>query len=140
MLTGTRDLSIPQPDAVPAVTLTPKAFRVSALPDDFPDGDMWTLHLEVRHDGVWVVRHRSAFLGLDGAWSYGFQWYRDGRAAEPETEVEMDDHNAAEDAWQAAHRFDLDTAIKLATEAAQTVTVMGKTAVQVWRASQQEAS
>jgi hypothetical protein len=141
ILTGTRDLSIPQPDALPVVTVEPTVFRVCPLPVGFPDGDLWTLRLELRADErgeSWAVTNRSRSLGADGTWSYGFAWQGGNR--EPVTEAEMDDYNAAGDAWQAAHRFDLNTAVKLATEAARTVTVMGKTAAEAWREARRNAS
>lgn len=106
-------------------------YEVSILPEDFPDGDRWTLVLEARAGGMWVVRNRGRFLGADGVWSFGFQWMRDGHAAEPVTEAEMDDYNAGEDKWRAEHRFDLETALRLARKAAPHVTVGGLTAAQV---------
>lgn len=121
--------------ALPATTVQPTAYRVSLLPDDFPDGDVWALRLESRGEGLWSVRNRSAFLGTDGSWSWGYSWNGSG---EPTTDAEWDDYNAGEDAWKAEHRFDLDTARELAIQAAPHVTVMGRTAADALRARWQE--
>jgi hypothetical protein len=43
-------------------------------------------------------------------------------------------------AWLAAHRFDLDTALRLAQAAAPTVTVNGRTAADAYRLTAEEAS
>lgn len=118
-----------EPAPKPIVRAT--RYEVSLLHEDFPDADMWTLVLEYRGRGQWAVRWRSRLLGADGTWSYGFQWKRDEQAAEPVTDAEIDDYNAAEDAWRAAHRFDETTALKLAREAAHTVAIRGITAAQV---------
>lgn len=60
---------------------------------------------------------------------------------EPETEAEWDDYHAGRDAWIAEHRFDEQTALKLAREAAPHVRVNRWTAADVLRDWQQrEAS
>ena len=115
-------------------------YEVSLLPEDFPDADMWTLTIEDRGNSLWAVQSRGRFLGADGSWSFGFQWMRDGRAAEPVTEAEMDDYNAGEDKWRADHRHDWETARRLAVEAAPHVTVGGRTPAQVLTEYQKEAS
>ena len=90
-------------------------FEVSLLPEDDINYPFYAVAVEDRGAGRWaVVRHRQC-LGVDGEWSW---------ESIP---------SEREDEWLAAHRFDLDTALRLAREAAPGVTVNGITAVEVLR-------
>lgn len=114
--------------------------EVNLLPDGVPDRELFGMDV-VRHvDGRWSVRrgeHRT--LGADGTWSWGYRWC--GGDREPETEAEWDDYHAGRDAWVAEHRFDEQTALKLAREAAPHMRVNRWTAADVLRDWQQrEAS
>lgn len=103
------------------VTVTPTRYVVCAVPEDVQDWDLFALTVERRAPGRWAVCKRSRCLGADGTW----------------------DHESIpserEDEWLATHRFDLDTALALAKEAALTVTVGGMTvqrALAEWKGEQ----
>jgi hypothetical protein len=95
-----------------AATVTPTAYEVSCLPaaDEF---DLWTIRVELRGHGRWSVRHNAKTFGVDGMWSFG----------------PRDDEDAT--AWVTEHRFDLDTALRLAQEHAPRVRVNGMTPADV---------
>lgn len=85
--------------------VTPITYKVDALPADMPaTRDMFAVYVEARGE-QWAVKRNGSTLGTDGKWSYGA---KDGEDRE---------------AWLAAHRFDLDTALDLAREAALRITV-----------------
>lgn len=95
----------------PEPRVQPTEYRVNCLPDDDGD-DGWSFGLTVRYrgGGRWAVqRGEHACLGVDGTWARGVSEYDSG------------------DEWLAAHRFDLETALRLAKEAAPLVTVNGHT-------------
>ena len=88
-------------------------YEVSLLPEDDLNYPLYVIAVETRSASLWaVVRHRQC-LGTDGEWSW---------ESIP---------SEREDEWLAAHRFDQETAIRLATEAAPGVTVNGISAAQV---------
>lgn len=118
-------------DRQPGPRVRATRFEVSLLPENFPDGDVWSVIVEYRGGGLWAVRCRTRTLGADGSWSQGYAWR--GGDREPATDAEWDDYNRGEDEWLAAHRFDLDTALRLAREAAPGVTVNGITAAEALR-------
>jgi hypothetical protein len=92
-----------------AAIVTPTEYRVSCLPEDLLDMDVWEITVAYRGRGLWAVtRHSRCSLGADGTWSWG-------------------PGEADEDEWRATHRFDLDTALRLAREHAPHVTVNGMT-------------
>jgi hypothetical protein len=93
----------------PTPTVRPVAYEVSCLPEDDVNARHFTLKVEYRGEGRWAVTDGFGCLGADGAWTY-----------EPSP-------SSREDDWLATHRFDLDTALKLAKEAAPHVTVNGWT-------------
>lgn len=98
---------------VPEPIVQPTAYTVNCLPEDDINARHFALTVEYRGDGRWAVcRSGRGCLGVDGAWDY---------EARP---------SAHEDGWIAAHRFDLDTALRLAREAAPHVEVNGITVVQ----------
>lgn len=98
-------------------------YEVSVLPGDDVNYPLYVLAVEARGAGRWaVVRHRQC-LGVDGEWSW---------ESVP---------SEREDEWLAAHRFDLDTALRLARESAPGVIVNGMTAARVLeRRNQQEVA
>ena len=88
----------------------PTEYSVSCLPDDDINSYAFGLTVRYRGAGRWAVqRGEHACLGADGEWADGVKEYDRG------------------DDWLAAHRFDLDTALRLAKEAAPHVTVNGHT-------------
>jgi hypothetical protein len=97
--------------ALPTPTVQPTAYRVSLLPED-----------DVNRQGRWAVTNGDACLGADGTWADGVKPH--GRGA----------------SWLTAHRFDLDTALRLAQAAAPKVTVNGRTAADAYRLAVGEAS
>lgn len=121
-------------------TVRATTYTVSVLPEDDIEADSWAITVEHRRPvegrDQWAVTSRGAcYLGTDGVWSWGWEW-GDG-TREPETEQEWAEYYAVRDAWVTAHRFDdLDTALRLAREAAPHITVNGLTAAGLlaWRA------
>lgn len=89
----------------------------------FPEGSVNRLHYDItverRSPDRWAVCRMRWCLGADGEWEY-----------EPLPSEREDD-------WLETHRFDLDTALRLAKEAAPGVVVNGLTAVECveWEAN-----
>lgn len=105
--------SCPEPvEPAPKAEVRATRYEVSLLPEDDINYPFYAIAVEARGNGRWaVVRHKRC-LGPDGAWSW---------ESIP---------SEREDDWLATHRFDRDTAIRLAKQAAPTVTVNGITAAQ----------
>lgn len=105
----------------PRVEIT--QYLVTVFPGPSINSPVYDVTVERRAPGRWAVCRLSRCLGADGVWDY-----------EPNP-------SSREDDWLAAHRFDLDTALRLAAEAAPKVTVNGMTAVQCveWEASRHAA-
>jgi hypothetical protein len=99
-------------DDGPAVRVRPIRFEVSLLPEDDVNYRLYAVKVEYFGEGKWAVHDGFGCLGVDGTWDEGLHAYGRG------------------DEWLAAHRFDKQTAIKLAREAAPGVTVHGITAAQ----------
>lgn len=101
----------------PEVRVT--AYEVSCLPQDSVNNAAWALKVKYRGHGKWAVLKLSQCLAADGKWDY--------------------EHIPGErsDEWLAEHRFDLDTALRLAQEAAPHVVISGMTPAQVleWEAT-----
>lgn len=87
----------------------PTVYAVSCLPEDDLEGHSWTITVEWRGYGSWAVKHGAYCLGSDGTWSYEMR------------------PSGRDDDWLASHRFTLEEAIRLATEAAPAITVNGLT-------------
>ncbi|MFJ9029778.1 hypothetical protein ACIRQP_14840 [Streptomyces sp. NPDC102274] len=94
----------------PEPTIQPIGYLVTCLPEGHDD--RWTFTIQVRYSGhgLWAVKHGSRHYGTDGTWSY---------------EPDHGEDDGAETAWLAAHRFDHDTALKLARELAPALTYRG---------------
>ena len=92
----------------------PTCYRVSLLPEDDVNAKRFAIEVRYRGEGRWAVVQGDdwAFLGADGRWTDAVKLHGRG------------------DDWLAAHRFDLETALRLAREAAPLVTVNGFTAKQ----------
>jgi hypothetical protein len=88
-------------------------YTVSLLPETDINAHVFEITVEYRGHGQWAVLRHGWCLGHDGAWDYELR------------------PSAREDEWIAAHRFDLDTALRLAKEAAPGVAVNGLTAADV---------
>jgi len=101
--------------ALPTPTVQPTAYRVSLLSEGDVNFKFYVLTVEYRQEGQWAVTNGDACLGADGTWADGVKPY--GRS----------------DEWISAHRFDLDTALRLAQAAAPHVAVNGRTAADAYR-------
>lgn len=101
---------------LPAPTVTPTAYRVSLLPEG-RGAHVFDVTVEYRGRGTWAVLHSGYCLGTGGDWEY----------------ESIPSERA--DAWIASHRFPLEEALDLASEAAPHVTVNGRTAAEVLLAS-----
>lgn len=98
-------------------------YSVSCLPEDHIDADVFAVTVAYRGNGRWAVqRGEHRFYGADGKWSTVFGWDR-----EPVTDEEQAAYEAGYRAWLDAHRFDEETALRLADEAAPNVRVNGFT-------------
>ena len=93
----------PEP-AVQAVEYT-----VNCVPEDDLDSHVFEIRVQYRGNGRYAVIRMGSCLGADGTWDQGVKEYDRGEA------------------WLDAHRFDLDTALRLAKEQAPLVTVNGYT-------------
>jgi len=101
----------------PEPFVQPTGYLVSCLPEGHDD--RWTFTIQVKHvgGGLFAVRHGIRDYGTNGTWEYEPSW--------PE-------HSVDEDAeWLATHRFDHDTALRLARELAPTLTYRGRSVADV---------
>lgn len=88
----------------------PVEYEVCCLTDDDINSAAFTITVRYRGNGRWAVqRGEHSCLGADGKWAQGIKEYDRGES------------------WLRAHRFDLDTALRLAKEAAPKITVNGYT-------------
>jgi hypothetical protein len=87
------------------------AYQVCAVPED-EAGNYLSFVITVErahHTGTWAIRRMHRCLSVDGTWDW--ESLPSGRT----------------DEWLAEHRFDLDTALRLAVEAAPNIKVNGFT-------------
>lgn len=120
----------------PEPTVRVTRYTVCALPEGVPDRDLFAITVEPRSEGWAVKRGEHRDLGADGEWSWGYRWQ--GGDREPASDAEWDDFHAGYGAWLTAHRFDEETALKLAREASLTLRMNGWTvaaALADWEAS-----
>jgi hypothetical protein len=103
------------------MTTTPKPsiratqYAVNCLPEDGIDSHVFEITVEYRGHARWAVTRHSQCLDSDGNWDYEIR------------------PSEREDDWLDTHRFDLDTALKLAKEHALLVTVNGITVTDALR-------
>jgi hypothetical protein len=98
------------PPGIPEPTVLPTTYVVSCLPEGHDDRFTYTVRVQYRGDGRYAVRFGLRFYSTDGTWEY---------------EPDFDEDSAAEALWLKAHRFDHDTALRLARELASTLTYRG---------------
>lgn len=99
----------------PEPTVQATAYEVSFLPESDINRPYFAITVEYRGGDRWaVVRHRQC-MNAKGEWSW---------ESIP---------SEREDDWLADHRFDLETALRLAKEAAPMVTVNGRTAIEAYQ-------
>ena len=95
---------------VPEATVQASDYSVSCLPEDDINSIVFQIRVQYRGEGRYaVIRGGDMCLGADGTWDFGVKEYDRG------------------DDWLNAHRFDLETALRLAKEQARLVTVNGHT-------------
>jgi hypothetical protein len=102
-------------EVVPRVT----EYTVCALPEDDINAGSFAITVAYRGRNLWAVSRHRRCLGADGNWDY---------ESIP---------SERRDEWLAAHRFDEQTALRLAVEHAPKVTVNGWTVDAALRAIQE---
>lgn len=92
-------------------TIQPRVteYTVNALPDDHDDASLFAITVTYRGHGKWAIRRYSRCLSANGTWNH-----------EPIP-------SECTDEWLSTHRFDEQTALRLAVEAAPQVRVNGWT-------------
>ncbi|MEO3976756.1 hypothetical protein [Streptomyces sp. CAU 1734] len=98
-----------QAQPITPVTVRPVKYAVCALPENNINYRHYMIEVQHRGKGRWAVTQIDRCLGADGTWAEGIKPY--GRGEQ----------------WLADHRFDLDTALRLASEAAPHIVVNGYT-------------
>lgn len=106
---------------IPEPTVQPTRYVVSCFEPDDETGAIYNLAVEYRGRGLWAVVRNRQCLNAHGRWSW---------ESVP---------SEREDEWLAEHRFDLDTALRLAKKAAPQVVVNGRTAAEAYRRTQRPA-
>lgn len=113
------------PPGTPEPTVQTTGYRVSCLPEGHDDQWTYSVLVSYRGEGLWSVQRRGQYLAADGTTSPGFAWSLG--PDEPATEADMDAFEKEQAEWLAAHRFDHDTALRLAKQLAPTLTYRGRT-------------
>lgn len=90
-------------------------YEVSVLPEDDINRSVFTVNVEFRGTDRWAVVRHGWCLDSNGGWDYELR------------------PSEREDDWLESHRFDLDTALRLAREAAPGLIVNGHTAVEAYQ-------
>lgn len=98
---------------MPEPTVRVDRHVVSCIPEDNINAHLFNVHVEYRGRGLWAVTRLGECLSASGEWDYEMR------------------PSSREDDWLAEHRFDEQTAIKLAKDAAQRVSVNGWTVERV---------
>ncbi len=91
---------------LPEPAVKPALYEVSLLPEGDVNYRVFAVTVE-RHDGRWAVVHAGDCLGSDDTWSH-----------------RVKPHGRGDD-WLSSHRFDLETALRLAQIAASNLSVNG---------------
>jgi hypothetical protein len=97
------------------------SYAVSCVPEDHVDAYHFTLKVEYRPGGRWVLMGGSRFLSRTDTWSRGYYW----------TEQDFAGAKAGREAWLAEHWHDENTALELARKHAPLMTVNGYTVASV---------
>lgn len=103
----------------PEPTVRPTRYAVNCLPEDGIDSHVFEITVEYRGRDRWAVKRHSQVLGTDGQWDWEMR------------------PSEREDDWLDSHRFNLDTALKLAKEQAPLITVNGFTVTDALHMAQQ---
>lgn len=96
--------STPASSSPPRAVVRPSRYTVTCVPPDTaPDAHVWAITVEEQRDGRWIANHMGSWLTADGDWEIGYSGaYR-------------------------ACAHSLDTAMRLATQAAPLVVINGFT-------------
>lgn len=105
---------------VPGVTINAVKYQVCALPTTHPEAHAWSLWVEYRGPNRWAVTDGHRCLSTDGTWDW-----------EPSNSNRTDEYNAT-------HRFTLEAAWLLASQAAPEYKVNGWTAADVLKHDQEK--
>ncbi|AXH49041.1 hypothetical protein SEA_ECLIPTUS_89 [Gordonia phage Ecliptus] len=110
-------------DQPTGVHVLPVKHRVLAncITEDHLEGHHFAVYVEYRGRNLWAVTHMGVCLGRAGGWDH-----------EPSPSNRTD-------SWIADHRFDFDTALKLAIEVAERVKIGGNMTAREYAAWQAEA-
>ncbi|MGW8679589.1 hypothetical protein ACWGNN_00720 [Streptomyces sp. NPDC055817] len=100
----------------PDVEVLPTAYVASCLPEGHDERMEYTIRVEYRGRGKYVVRYRLKYADADGAW---------------DCDPNFDEDDAAEEQWRKAHYFGLTDALRLARQLAPTLTYHGRTVADV---------
>jgi hypothetical protein len=95
--------------STPDPIITIMKYEVSCFPEGDTGRHYFSVEVEYRSPGLYAVTRHGKCLSRTGDWSYEFR------------------PSEREDEWLANHRFDLDTALRLAKEAAPLLKVNGMT-------------
>jgi hypothetical protein len=105
--------------ATPEPVVRATQYAVNCLPEDGIDSHVFEITVEYRGNDRWAVKRHSQCLDINGVWDWEMR------------------PSEREDDWLDTHRFDLDTALRLAKEQAPLVTVNGHTVTDALRLAQQ---
>lgn len=97
----------------PEPTVQVIQYAVCALPEEIEDRGLFEVRVEWRGRGLWAVARHQQCLSSSGEWDWEMR------------------PSEREDEWLAEHRFDEETAIKLAKEASLRISVNGWTVEKV---------
>lgn len=89
---------------IPEPTVKAIEYTVNCVPEDGDESHLFEIRVHYRGTNRWAVTRFDSCLGTDGTWAQGIKAYGRG------------------DQWLNDHRFDLDTALNLAKQAAPHVT------------------
>jgi hypothetical protein len=109
---------IPEPEVMAS------RYLVSCLPEGHEERFLFTIQVDYRGNGLWAVINRTRLLGKDGTWSFGADLDN------------TDDLHKAQEEWIADHRFDHDTAIRLAKQAAKNLSYRNYTVAEALKECQ----
>lgn len=117
---------------IPRAITTTTRYRVSCLPPEDINAQVFTIVVELRADETgfrWAVTPNGVYYyDAEGNLSAGARWpEEDGHEREPVTDDEWDDYHRRYNEWMDAHRFTEAEALALARRLAPKMTCRGMT-------------
>lgn len=100
-LHATAQRALQEAPQVPQATAQPREYLVCCLPEDHINYRVYAIRVEYRGQGLWAVERHTRYADAQGNWSF----------------------RSSDDAWIQAHRFDLETALRIAKEQAALIFV-----------------